>query len=92
LFWLWSLFSLKSGMQTAWRYFWDQQLLKVLNAQYVRDLRTIFDNLPVQHVKLVFFDRQVSFEPSLEDVRSAFYRTLLDPVLSLPAQVRLFHD
>ena len=75
-------------LQTAWRLFWDQQLLKVLDAQFVRDLRTIFNSLPVQHVKLVYADRQVALQPPLEDVRSAFYRTLLDPFLSLPSQVR----
>lgn len=75
-------------MQTAWRLFWDQQLLKVLDVQFLRDLRTVFDSLPVQHVKLVYSDRQVALQPPLEDVRSAFYHSLLDPFLSLPSQVR----
>lgn len=76
-------------MQTAWRLFWDQQLLKVLDAQFIRDLQTFFDNVPVQHVKLVYSDRQVALQPPLEDIRSNFYRNLLDPFLSIPSQVCL---
>lgn len=59
----------------------------MLDAQFVRDLRTIFDDLPVQHVKLVYVDRQVALQPPLDDVRLAFYQTLLNPFLSLPSQV-----
>lgn len=75
-------------MQNAWRFFWDQQLLKVLTAQFARDIRTLNSNLPTQTISIVFSDRQLQFEPPLEDIRAAHYKNNLDSFFGLPGQVR----
>lgn len=74
-------------VQTAWRLYWDKQLLKVLDAQFARDLQSLLANLPPQHVRLVFAEQAVQFEPPLDDIRASFYREHLDSFLSIPCQV-----
>lgn len=74
-------------VQTAWRLYWDNQLLKVLDAQFSRDLQSLLAHLPHQHVRLVFTEQAVQFEPPLDDIRATFYREHLDSFLSIPCQV-----
>lgn len=76
--------------QAAWRLYWDHQLVKLLNAQFLRDLHTLTDSLPITTVKLVWQNRTLALEPCLEDIRATHYRDHLTPFLSLPTQVRAF--
>jgi hypothetical protein len=76
-------------LQSAWRLFWDQQLLKILNAQFARDIRNLNANLPTQTISLTFTDRQLQFDPSLEDIRAVHYKINLGSFFGLPGQVRL---
>ena len=75
-------------VQYAWRQFWDHQLVKVLDAQFARDVLALVANVPTQHIALTFSGQQVQFEPPLEDVRAAVYTQQLDPFLSFPTKVR----
>lgn len=74
-------------LQTAWRLYWDKQLLKVLDAQFARDLQNLLQRLPPQHVRLAYAEQAVQFEPQLDDVRAAFYRDHLDAYITIPCQV-----
>lgn len=74
-------------VQTAWRLYWDKQLLKVLDAQFARDIQSLLPRLPSQHVRLVYTDQAVHFEPPLDDIRAAFYADHLDAFITIPCQV-----
>ena len=53
----------------------------------VRDIRTLNSNLPTQTISIVFSDRQLQFDPPLEDIRGMHYRNHLDAFFGLPGQV-----
>lgn len=74
--------------QSAWRLFWDQQLLKLLDAQFARDLRNLHANLPPQAIAITISGRQLCFEPPLEDIRAAHYSTGLEAFVGFPSKVR----
>eukprot|EP00892_Ulva_mutabilis_P012058 jgi/Ulvmu1/9224/UM005_0324.1 len=74
-------------LQIAWRLYWDKQLLKVLDAQFARDLQSLLPRLPPQHVRLVYTQQAAQFDPSLDDIRAAFYRDHVDAYITIPCQV-----
>jgi hypothetical protein len=77
-------------MQGAWRLFWDQQLLKVLDAQFARDIPGLHTRLPVLRISMVFLDRALQYEPCIEEIRGTLYQTRVDTVISLPGAIRGF--
>ena len=77
-------------MQGAWRAFWDQQLLRVLDAQLARDLRALYADVPMQRIALTFADRALRFQPPIEELRARFYREHLDALLGVPGAVQGF--
>lgn len=52
-------------------------------------MESINDNLPQVIVSLVVKQGQVTYDPPLEDVRSAHYRTHLRPLLTIPMNFKV---
>jgi hypothetical protein len=77
-------------MQGAWRLFWDQQLLKIFDAQFARDVPGLHTKLPTIRLSIVFSNRVLQYEPSLEEIRSTLYQSHVDNVIGLPGAIRGF--
>ena len=59
-----------------WRKHWDYQLYKVLEHQYQLGLETLNENLPEIHADLLYSNKTVVFKPSLEELKSRYYREI----------------
>lgn len=64
-----------SGMK-GWRIHWDMQLFKALEHQYQMGLEGLHLDLPHIKCELEFKARRLQFRPSIEELRSDFYREI----------------
>lgn len=62
---------------------------QALALQYQWTLESINDNLPQVSISLVVKQGQLQFDPPLEDLRSAHYKTHLRPVLAIPINFKV---
>ena len=59
-----------------WLLHWDHQLYKVLQYHYVSGLHSLSDILSTFNVEIVYASKQVSYNPSLEELKSKYYREI----------------
>ncbi|KAG1663699.1 hypothetical protein FOA52_013267 [Chlamydomonas sp. UWO 241] len=83
-------YSLESQM--VWRQYWDFQLYKALEYQYVQGLECINKTLPEVEIKMVFRQHKLQFEPPLEDVRMRHAKDFLNTFLGLPLRMKGVSD
>jgi hypothetical protein len=53
----------------VWRQYWDYQIYKALEYQFVQGLECINKNLPEVEIKMVFRQHKLQYDPPLEEVR-----------------------
>ena len=66
--------------------------MQALEHQYRRGLLCINEELPQTEVSLVFKQGRLQFEPSLEELKTAHYKQLLKPFLSIPLNFKVEGD
>ncbi len=64
-------------------------MVQALEHQYQRGLLCINEELPQTEVSLVFKQGRLQFEPSLEELKTAHYKQLLKPFLSIPLNFKV---
>ena len=67
-------------------------MVQALEHQYQRGLLCINEELPQTEVTLVFKQGRLQFEPSLEELKTAHYKQLLKPFLSIPLNFKVEGD
>ena len=67
-------------------------MVQALEHQYRRGLLCINEELPQTEVSLVFKQGRLQFEPSLEVLKTAHYKQLLKPFLSIPLNFKVEGD
>ena len=61
---------------SKWKLHWDHQVYKALEAGYIFGLESLNENLPEIKCELVFQKSQLCFKPSIEELRSNYYREM----------------
>ena len=70
-----------------WRMHWDYQLFKVLQYQYQVGLECLNEHMPQTEVRMVFKHRRLQFDPPLEQMRAAHYKSVKQ-FLGIPGSFR----
>ena len=78
--------------QQVWRQYWDFQLYKSLEYQYVQGLECINKNLPEIEIKMVFRQHKLQYDPPLEEVRIKHHKDFLNTFLGLPLRMKGVSD
>ncbi|KAI9564905.1 hypothetical protein GHT06_008646 [Daphnia sinensis] len=73
----------------AWRLYWDYQLYKAVECQYLLHLDELHLNVPDIHIELDFKKQNLQFKPAIEDIRREYYARLRK-FLSLPIHFKGF--
>ena len=60
----------------GWRLHWDMQLFKALEHQYQMGLEGLHSDLPPVRCELEFKGRKLQLRPTLEDLRTDFYKEI----------------
>ena len=60
----------------SWQLHWDYQLYKVLQYHYVSGLNSLSEFLPTFNVEITYSNKQVTYNPSLEELKSKYYKEI----------------